>query len=206
MQNKYSLDVSKYSTHRVIGRLLDKNKTILDVGCNDGYLANVSDVSNNFYGIDNLESSVKNARKQYQDAAVVDLNENNSVPWKKKFDVIVFADVLEHLVDPGTTLSIFSNKYLKKDGCVIISLPNIANWQIRLKLLLGSFDYEEVGILDRTHLHFYTFRSAKIFIENSGLKIQKEQYGSSVFGGFLSLFSCFKTLLATSIIIVAKNS
>jgi 2-polyprenyl-3-methyl-5-hydroxy-6-metoxy-1,4-benzoquinol methylase len=153
MKNKYKLNLSKYSTHNLISEAIGRNNKVLDVGCNDGYIGyigQIADKSNIFYGLDYLPLSIKKAKKIYQDASVYDLNNLKPLPWKTKFSFIVFADVLEHVLDPTEVLLFFVNKYLDKDGKVIISLPNIANWQVRLKLLFGQFNYTETGILDKT--------------------------------------------------------
>jgi SAM-dependent methyltransferase len=81
-------------------------------------------------------------------------------PYRREFDYIVFADVLEHLRDPAAVLR-RCLPALKETGKIIISVPNIANWIIRLSLLFGKFDYMDRGILDRTHLRFFTLRSLK---------------------------------------------
>lgn len=205
-QNKYKPNFkSSFSTHSVITGLIGTNHTILDVGCNEGYLGRYSK-KNIFYGLDSNLHTIKKAKKYYQDVIVYDFNNLQSLPWKIKFDIIIFADVLEHILFPEKTLSFFVNKYLKYDGKVIISLPNIANWSIRLKLLSGKFNYTETGILDRTHLHFYTYKTAIQLIKNvERLQINKVLYGASLLGPFIKIFPFLKGLLATNIIIVAKK-
>ena len=81
---------------------------------------------------------------------------------------------LEHLEDP-TKLLCDCKRVLKPNGRLFISLPNIANITIRTMLLMGRFEYTQQGILDRTHLRFFTRQSAKQLIEGSGYKILLEQ-------------------------------
>ena len=71
----------------------------------------------------------------------------------------MFADVLEHLRDPASAVLERCIPALKESGKLIISVPNIANWIVRLSLLFGKFDYMDRGILDRTHLRFFTMSS-----------------------------------------------
>lgn len=89
---------------------------------------------------------------------------------EKIFDVIVFADVLEHLRKPEDVL-LKMRRLLKDDGFMVISLPNIAHISMRKNLFFGSFDYGELGILDRTHLRFFTLKTAQELIRGCGFKI-----------------------------------
>jgi SAM-dependent methyltransferase len=77
----------------------------------------------------------------------------------RNFDTIIFADVLEHLAWPAGVLKKYAD-LLKPDGTVIVSLPNVGLWSVRLGLLFGRFRYQDSGVLDRTHLRFFTRRSA----------------------------------------------
>jgi trans-aconitate methyltransferase len=81
----------------------------------------------------------------------------------ESFDVICFCHVLEHLLDPVAVIKKFL-PYLKLGGNVIITLPNIANWRSRIKLVLGQFEYTDSGLMDRTHLRFYTFHTAPKYL------------------------------------------
>ena len=83
------------------------------------------------------------------------------------FDVIVYADILEHMVDPAYVLRA-QRRWLSPHGYAIVSIPNVAFAGIRLHLLLGRFDYKDFGILDRTHLRFYTLKTAKTLLGHGG--------------------------------------
>ncbi len=205
VKNPYSMDVSRYSTQSAIVRVIGKNKSVLDVGCNEGYLGEHSDDSNHFFGIDYMESAVAIAKTRYEDAVVYDLNTSLDLPWDRRYDVIVFADVLEHVLFPEVVLRFFVKKYLEKNGTVIISLPNIGNWRIRASLLFGRFEYSETGILDRTHLHLYTFRAGHQLVESCGLELENEFCGASFFGPFIKLFPILSRLLSTNMILVCRN-
>lgn len=204
--NNYKLCSFKYSTHTLFSKIIGNKKMVLDVGCNDGYLAKLADKSNIFYGLDNSKPSVGKAKRFFKDVAFYDLNNLQKLPWKLKFDVIVFGDVLEHVYFPQKVLKFFLSNYLKKGGTAVISLPNIANWQMRLSLLVGKFNYSEVGILDKTHLHFYTFKTARELVVSAGLTIKKE-YGTALFfGPIIEKAPFLKELLSTSIIIVGVQN
>src|ERR1700694_4809854 len=87
----------------------------------------------------------------------------------RKFDVIIFADVLEHLAWPIGVLREYLN-LLKDDGSVIVSLPNVGLWSVRFSLMFGRFRYDDSGVLDRTHLRFFTQRSATEMLDAAGLR------------------------------------
>lgn len=199
--NVYSANISPYSTHQILLDFLGTNNLILDVGCNDGYLGAMADKSNTFYGLDYLSESVKESQKIYKDAALYDLNELNDLPWNLKFDLIVFADVLEHVVEPEAVLQFFVQNHLNQNGKVIISVPNIANWQVRLKLMMGIFDYTESGIMDKTHLHLYTYKTAHELALTANLKVNKAYGGASFFGPIIRHIPATRKALASSIIL-----
>jgi SAM-dependent methyltransferase len=88
----------------------------------------------------------------------------------QKFDIILMMDVLEHCVHPVDVLKSLQ-KIIKPNGKIIITGPNVAYWAVRKDLLLGRWNYTDSGILDRTHLHFYTASTWQSLIEDSGYKI-----------------------------------
>lgn len=95
----------------------------------------------------------------------------------ERYDIIVAADILEHLLYPEEILSKLKT-CAKKGGRLLVSLPNVANIYVRLNLLLGRFPYHSKGLLDRTHLHFYTRKSAERLITQTGWEIVARDYAS----------------------------
>ena len=91
--------------------------------------------------------------------------------WDAPFDAVVCADVLEHLPRPEELLARIRT-WLRPGGTLLVSLPNVANVTVRAALLAGRFAYTERGILDRTHLRFYTRRSARALIEEAGFRVR----------------------------------
>jgi len=87
-----------------------------------------------------------------------------------QFDVILFADVLEHLVAPEEMLRLAATG-LRPDGTVIASTPNVAHWTVRLSLLAGNFDYAPIGIMDATHLRWFTVKTIDQLFESAGFQI-----------------------------------
>ena len=162
----YSYKRSTYSSHQVILSLIDKPGLALDLGGGNELLtATLKEKRVNSIGVD-IEDPAKVTApflKYYQ----VDLNNYEKLNFKREFDYIILADVLEHLQSPIDLLRHIS-QFLKPEGKIIISLPNIAIWFYRISLLMGRFNYGEKGILDKGHLRFYTLNTARQLINRSG--------------------------------------
>lgn len=201
--NPYSLSRGRYSTHSVLSKLIGENNDVLDIGCNEGYLGSICAPSNRFSGIEMMSDAAEKARATYRQVVQGDLDELRAIDLDATFDVLVFADVLEHLKKPAETLQLSCERWLKPGGRVVLSLPNIANWQVRLNLLFGKFEYQETGILDKTHLHFYTFKSAAELMTGSGLKPSRILSGATFFGPLIAMAPFARGLLATNIVIAA---
>ena len=153
-------------------RNVPKGSTVLDVGCGSGILgAELKKKGCTVYGLDYDVESLQIAKTRLDYVMRVDIEK--SIPkLKKQFDVIIFADILEHMRFPDKVLKQYLS-FLKQNGRIIVSLPNIANWTIRTKLLFGNFTPTETGFLDKTHLKFYTLTTARRLLKNSGLSIVK---------------------------------
>jgi 2-polyprenyl-3-methyl-5-hydroxy-6-metoxy-1,4-benzoquinol methylase len=196
------IEGNPYGSLATIAKFIEPNKRVLDVGCASGYLGKAFP-SNEFYGIDGNTEAVQQAKKVYKDAITMDLN---SIPTEKVFDVqfdyIVFADVLEHLLYPTELLAYFK-LLLKPEGKIIVSLPNVALWRVRLNLLLGRFDYTDYGVLDRTHVHLYTFKSARELLASAGLTVTHATGAAYALGPLARLPSPIMELFSVHIIMVA---
>lgn len=155
-------------------KYLKPNQTVLDVGCSDGSLGlRIRKVfKSKVYGIDVSPKAIETAKNNLDLAILADASFDALNLDDDYFDVIIFADVLEHVYD-ARQLLIRMERYLKPGGYYLISVPNIANWYIRLKLLLGIFDYAEQGILDKTHIRFYTLKTIESTLKNSGFRISR---------------------------------
>ena len=88
------------------------------------------------------------------------------------YDLVIFSHVLEHLRNPSRVLKDV-HRVLVPGGIVAVALPNVLNWRHRLRFLFGRFEYEEGGIMDSTHVRFYTFASARRLLETNGFEISK---------------------------------
>lgn len=167
----YNLKPFKYSSHYRILDMVEPNKKVLDVACASGYLFPfLKQKGCSVVGIDSNIEYVKEAQK-HGEAYLIDIT--NEVVGKH--DVIILGDILEHLSSPDKVL-VSLRENLNKDGYIIISIPNIVNIYPRLKILFGNFDYEKKGIFDETHLRFFTRKSLKEMIKDTGYKIEKLEY------------------------------
>lgn len=148
------------------------NKCVLDIGCGTGHLGSFLKRNNNdVYGLTISEEEANEARKKMNEVIVGDIERMDSLPFpNQNFDVIIFADSLEHFANPLKVLQRVM-PLLKPDGLLITSIPNIANFKIRMRLLAGNFDYEHEGILDNTHLRFFTLKTARNLITDSGFQV-----------------------------------
>lgn len=176
--NKDEYDInSKCDSHAAITRNVKKDSVVLDVGCASGNIGIIlRDFKNSIVdGIEYDEEALDVAREKncYRDLYSFSITDKESKKYKeffgtnKKYDHIIFGDVLEHLDKPYDVLAQFS-KLLKKDGSIIISLPNIAYIDTITELIKGNFNYNYSGILDTTHLRFFTEGSFVDMIENIG--------------------------------------
>ena len=97
---------------------------------------------------------------------------NSGIPKEAggPFDLVVFSHVLEHLLHPGVALR-EARPLLNPDGRIIVALPNVLYWRLRIKFLFGEFKYEPTGIMDETHVRFYTLRSGMELLRSNGFEI-----------------------------------
>ena len=169
---------------------------VLDVGCGFATTSErLKRVGNHVTGIESSPEAVKVAATRLDEVIATDLqrlDELTVVIGSRKFDTIIFADVLEHLPWPAGILQGYL-RFLAPQGSVIISLPNVGLWSMRLSLLSGRFQYTDTGVTDRTHLRFFTTRSAREMIEEAGLKISRRTYNPGIVRPFVPLAKKFLT-------------
>ena len=147
---------------------------VLDIGFGAGRLAErIRPACRYLAGVELDAGAAREGARFFDDPVTGDIFEGISGPWKGPFDVIVAGDVLEHLPRPGDLLPALK-PLLKSDGALLVSLPNVANVTVRASLLAGRFPYANRGILDHTHLRFYTRASARALLEGSGFRIAWE--------------------------------
>ncbi|PMB44075.1 methyltransferase [Fischerella thermalis CCMEE 5330] len=179
-------DLDDNSSLKKMLRWVGENKHVIDFGCATGYFARlVSSKGCRVTGIEINAKAAKIAEKYCEKVIVADLDFVNlkDVLTETKFDIAVFGDVLEHLRNPWKVLE-ETRELLQPGGYVIASIPNIAHGAIRLALLQGKFEYTEFGILDNTHLRFFTRQTVTELFERSGYFVDTcEQVKLPIFSG-----------------------
>ncbi len=171
---RYVLKPDPHSSHSIVLRWLGEGRgqRILDVGAADAIVSRR--LTERGWRVTGIESDPALAQAGAPHCErMITANLNREIPEVQgPFDAILYGDILEHLIDPLRML-VELDRSLAPDGFVIISVPNIAHLYIRLLLLLGRFDYIDRGILDNTHLRFFTARSLRALIADAGLVIER---------------------------------
>ena len=146
---------------------------VLDVGCGTGLFGKIlkENGAKEVVGIEINKEAAKIAKNRLDRVIIGDIEEINLPFNKEYFDYMVYADILEHLIDPWSVLK-EHYKFLNKDGQIIVSIPNIRHVFIFKNLFLGDWPYTNRGILDKTHLRFFTLKTGKKLIESRNYKIR----------------------------------
>ncbi|HEU0118996.1 MAG TPA: glycosyltransferase [Bryobacteraceae bacterium] len=175
----YALKDSPYSSHYYAERLAGSNQKLLDIGCGEGFFAEqLHSNGNEVTGIDGLESPIHASamRDYFQADLQLGLSQVAAQLSGRSYDKVLLLDVLEHLNHPERVLRDVLPLLRPSGGSIIVSLPNVANIFVRLNLLFGRFEYADRGILDRTHVRFYTRKTAIELLESNGYRITAERY------------------------------
>ena len=174
----YTLGRRGYGTHAALLDLVRPGARLLDLGAAGGY---ISELARDRKGAAVLAVDLDPAACEESRARGVETLEGDvarmlaagDLVGRGPFDQVMLADLLEHLVDPDAALA-RAVELLAPGGEVIVSLPNIAYVRARARLARGVWRYEPTGIFDRTHLRFFTRRTARQMLERAGLAIGRE--------------------------------
>lgn len=171
---KYLIEKQSENILAVINRFIKPNSHILEFGPSSGFFTRyLKEERNAIVDIVEIdESCVEQAAEYARDCHIGDIEQ---YLWKDTFanrlyDFVLFADVLEHLRDPWRVLKEVG-QFLKTDGRILISVPNIAHVQIIASLYNNDFSYSSAGILDKTHLRFFTDLTIRQMVEEAGLQV-----------------------------------
>jgi 2-polyprenyl-3-methyl-5-hydroxy-6-metoxy-1,4-benzoquinol methylase len=164
-------NLDPYESTYAICSLMESGCRALDVGCGTGSVtALIAEVMQaRIVGIEPNDERASAARAKGLNV-VTGLPTESFLSTQNPFDCILFADVLEHLEDPYAMLA-GARKAIAPGGRVVASIPNVAHWTVRLRLMFGVFAYEPTGIMDATHLRWFTKASIIQLFEASGYQV-----------------------------------
>ena len=163
-----------YANPQLLEKIPLTARIILDVGCAQGALGAAYLRRNpraRYVGIDTDRAALRIARNRLTAVACADV-EATPIPFAadQKIDCIIYGDILEHLSDPWTLLKRHAES-LTPDGTVLACTPNVEHWSFAHLLLNGGFDYQDTGLLDRTHLRWFTARTLGNALVQAGLEL-----------------------------------
>ncbi|HUT53871.1 MAG TPA: bifunctional glycosyltransferase/class I SAM-dependent methyltransferase [bacterium] len=172
------------SSHEQIIDVIEPGSDVLDLGCGHGLIAaRLKAKGCRVTGVDRVAAEEIAGLDGYYCA---DLNAELCLPCGRDFDYVVLADVVEHLAEPEKLL-MAARRYLTEDGLLVMSVPNIALWVYRLSLAAGRFEYTGRGVMDRTHLRFFTLVTARYLLWQAGFNIVEERYAPVPFHLIITL-------------------
>ncbi len=169
------IDLDSGSVHADVVRLVPESSRVLELGTATGYMSRAFGARGcTVVGIEADPKMAERAAGFCERILVGDLDslDLERELGEERFDAIVAADVLEHLKDPLALLKRL-RPFLAADGCFVISVPNVAHGSVRLALLGGHFDYQEIGLLDSTHLRFFTRESLEQLLDEAELGLME---------------------------------
>ncbi len=159
--------------------MIAANSHVLEIGCATGYMTEylTHDKHCRILGVEPVAAQAELARARGLKVitGLIDSQETQEqlLAYTREhgfFDTIFMSQVIEHIADPGATLSILKG-LLNPDGYLVISTCSIVHWKCRLQILLGRWTYEDYGIFDRTHLRFFTIKSFRRLLEDNGYTV-----------------------------------
>jgi methionine biosynthesis protein MetW len=152
----------------------DGARRILDVGCGAGALGAAlrEERGVEVMGLEISPDAAARARERLDAVVEADLDALDDLPFERgSFDAMVFGDVLEHLRDPHRLLRTL-RPWLADDGVLVCSIPNVGHWSVVLPLLTNDrWPYADAGLLDRTHVHFFTLAEAELMLRDCGFMV-----------------------------------
>jgi len=192
----------------------NKSGSILEIGAGSGatmIYAKQNGYAKKIYGIElcKVENSFQ-VSSEFESFLIGNVENMNFDYDEKSFDVILCGDVLEHLIDPYKIVKKMKF-FLKNNGVIIASLPNIRQIHMMIQIYFkGDFRYEEVGILDKTHLRFFCKKNMIELFENEGLQVEQIVSNSNLIGRTTKLlnkltFNIFDQFLAAQYYLVVRK-
>ena len=181
-RSSYPLKLDRHASHALIARSLSSDRrrrriegayAVLDIGCGPGPLAEwLHSPQFHVTGVEGDVGAIAGLAGRYDRGILADIEALPALTLDRPPDALVLANVLEHLREPGRALRHFASTCLAPGGLVIVAVPNVAHFAMRLSLLLGRFDYQDAGIRDRAHLRFFTLRTALTLCREASIAVE----------------------------------
>lgn len=177
---EYEVDTTSETGPANVVRLVGQRKRVLEIGCGPGSITRIL-AEQGQCRVTGLELDPEAIKKVMPFCDRVIQADLNSCDWPhlldgaERFDVVVAADVLEHLYDPWTTLKRMV-PLISTDGYLVISLPHVGHAAVASCLINGDFKYCDWGLLDRTHIRFFGLKNIEGLFAQAGLKIIEARY------------------------------
>lgn len=170
------IDISYYSRERSWPTkfAIKRNSRILDVGCGRGMLGQFlkNELNCSVTGLEIIKENAIAAEAVLDNVIVGDIESIDLDGLGEKFDYVIFSDSLEHMLNPEKVLLRISSILKPSSGELLISIPNVRNFRVTMPLLLrDEWRYTEEGLLDKTHLRFFTLKSIKRLLEETGYSV-----------------------------------
>ena len=207
-------ELSVHNIDKMAVSAVDNNSEVLDIGCATGFMGKyLQQVKHcNVFGVDLRSAEIEIAKQNLNFAMVGNIEDTRIVTSilsnheNKKFDCVLATSLIEHVSDPDKVI-MNMKRLLKPNGKIILSTPNISHWAVIVSLLKGDFTYTDYGILDRTHLHFFTIKTFRELFVNNNVQIEKLLVDAEG-GGFprlsLALVHFFPNLFVYQILIIGR--
>lgn len=177
---EYDVDLQDENAATKVVRMVGSGRRVLEIGAGPGSITRLLKEHGNcrVTAVERDPTAIPRLAPFCENVYQVDLNDGDwisQVCADHTFQVAVAADVLEHLYDPWATL-VAMKQCLQDDGCIVISLPHIAHNAVISCLIDGDFEYRDWGLLDRTHIRFFSIKNIQRLIEQAGLKIIEAEF------------------------------
>lgn len=181
LKQKWNMNYFNEHPNYMLLSFVEKEKeekfSVLEIGCDCG--VNLLRLKNQYpnvrlYGVE-INASAAEIASHIAQTQVANIEDKSLDFAGIRFDYIIFGDVLEHLRDPEGTIEYCKN-LLKDDGRILACIPNLMHWTVMYQLLNGNFTYTDTGLLDRTHIHFFTFNEIVSMFRKAGYEIDQMTY------------------------------
>jgi len=177
---EYDIDIEGPSAPARVVRMVGNDKRVLEVGAGPGSITKMLKCVGNcrVTGLEIDKEAIKKLEPFCERVYEANLNDSawpELLSDEEPFDVLVAADVLEHVYEPWTVLAAMAD-IVAKDGQIVVSLPHVGHNAVMACLLNEDFSYRDWGLLDRTHIRFFGLKNMQKLFEDAGLKIIDAQF------------------------------